>query len=146
MLEFTGVQWLGLGVFTARDQVQSLVGELRPCKPHSTATQKRNVCVCVCVCVCVRVCVCVIIIYKLYLINLSSVQFSHSVVSVSLQPHRLQYTRLPCPSPTAEAYSSSCPLYWWCHPTISSSVIPFSRLQSFPASGSFLMYIIKYHQ
>ena len=59
-----------------------------------------------------------------------------------LQPHGLQRTRLPCPSPTPEACSNSCPLSQWCHPTISSSVIPFSSassLQSFPSSGSFLM-------
>ena len=68
----------------------------------------------------------------------SSVQFSCSVVSDSLQPHGLQHTRLPSPSPTPGACSNSCPLSWWCHPTISSSVIPFSScLQSFPASGSF---------
>ena len=67
------------------------------------------------------------------------IQFSRSVVSNSLQPHGLQHTRLPCPS-LIRAYSNSCPLSWWCHPTISSSVIPFSfRLQSFPASGSFPM-------
>ena len=61
-------------------------------------------------------------------------------MSDSLQPHRLQYARLPCPSPTPRAYSNSCPSSWWCHPTISSSVIPFSScLQSFPASGSFQM-------
>ena len=54
-----------------------------------------------------------------------------------LQPHGLQHTRLPCPSPTPGACLNSCPLNWWCHPTISSSVFPFSsRLQSFPASGS----------
>ena len=70
----------------------------------------------------------------------SSVQFSHSVVSHSLQPHGLQHTRPPCPSSTPGVYSNSCPLSWWCHPTISSSVIPFSsHLQSFPASGSFQM-------
>ena len=69
-----------------------------------------------------------------------SVQFSHSVVSDSLWPHGLQHARLPCPSPTPWAYSNSCPLSRWCHPTISSSVVPFSsRLQSFPASGSFPM-------
>ena len=69
-----------------------------------------------------------------------SVQFSCSVVSDSLQPHGLQHTRLPCPSPTPGAYSNSCPLSQWCHPTISSSVIPFSScLHSFPASGSFPM-------
>ena len=67
----------------------------------------------------------------------SSVQFSHSVVSDSLRPDGLQHTRPPCPSPTARAYSNSCPLSWWCHPTISSSVIPFSsHRQSFPASVS----------
>ena len=66
------------------------------------------------------------------------VQFSHSVVSDSLWPHGLQHTRPPCPPPTPKVYSNSCPLSWWWHPIISSSVIPFSsRLQSFPASGSF---------
>ena len=65
-----------------------------------------------------------------------SVQFSCSVMSDSLQPHGLQYARPPCPSPTPRAYSNSCPLSQWCHPTISISVIPFSHLQSFPASGS----------
>ena len=65
---------------------------------------------------------------------------SHSVVSDSLRPHGLQYATLPCPSPTPGAYSNSCRSRWWCHPTISSSVIPFSScLQSFPASGSFPM-------
>ena len=69
---------------------------------------------------------------------LISVQFRHSVVSNSLQPHGLQHIRLPCPSPMLEAYSNSCPLRWWCHPTVSSSVVPFSSCpQSFPASGSF---------
>ena len=69
---------------------------------------------------------------------MSSVQFSCSVMSDSLQPHGLQHTRLPCPSLTPGVYLNSCPLSWWCHPTISSSVIPFSScLQSFPASGSF---------
>ena len=69
-----------------------------------------------------------------------SVQFSHSVVSDSLQPHGLQHIRLPCPSPTPRACSNSCPLSWWCHPTISSSVIPFSPCpQSFPASEAFPM-------
>ena len=69
-----------------------------------------------------------------------SSQFSHSVVSYSLWPHRLQHARLPCPSPTPGVYSNSYPLSWWCHPTISSSVIPFSScLQSFLASESFPM-------
>ena len=67
-------------------------------------------------------------------------QFSHSVVSDSLQPHELQHTRPPCPSPTPGACSNSCPVSRWCHPNISSSVIPFSsHLQSVPASGSFQM-------
>ena len=70
---------------------------------------------------------------------INSVQFSHSVVSDSWRPHGLQHARLPCPSPTPRAYSNSCPLSRWCHPTISSSIGPFSsHLQSFPASRSFL--------
>ena len=56
----------------------------------------------------------------------SSAQFSHSVLSDSLWPHGLQHARLPCPSPTPRACSNSCPSSWWCHPTISSSVVPFS--------------------
>ena len=69
-----------------------------------------------------------------------SVQFSHSVVSDSLRPHGLQHARPPCPPPTPGVYSNSCALTRWCHPTISSSVIPFSScLQSFPTSGSFQM-------
>ena len=60
-------------------------------------------------------------------------------MSDSLWPHELQHARLPCPSPTPRAYSNSCPLSRWRHPTILSSVIPFSHLQSFPASGSFQM-------
>ena len=72
--------------------------------------------------------------------ELFSVQFSHSVVSNSLWPHGLQHARLPCPSPTPGACSNSCPLNRWCHPTISSSVNPFSsHLQSCPASESFPM-------
>ena len=72
--------------------------------------------------------------------SFSSVQFSRSVMSDSLQPHGLQHARLPCSSPTPRAYSNSYPLSQWGHPTISSSVIPFSfRLQSFPASESFPM-------
>ena len=72
--------------------------------------------------------------------NLSSVLFSRSVVSNSLRPHGLQHTRPPCPSPTPRVYSNSCPLSQLCHPTISSSVIPFSsHLQTSLASGSFQM-------
>ena len=66
--------------------------------------------------------------------------FSHSVTSDSLQPHGLQHIRLPCPSPSPGACSNSCPLSQWSHPTISSSVVPFSSfLRPFPGSGSFLM-------
>ena len=69
---------------------------------------------------------------------ISSVQFSCSVMSDTLWPHGLQQARPPCPSPTPRVYSNTCPLSRWCHPTISSSVVPFSsHLQSFPASGSF---------
>ena len=65
-------------------------------------------------------------------------QFCLSVMSGSLLPHGLQHARLPCPPPTPRACSNSCPSSHWCHPTISSSVFPFSScLQSFPASGSF---------
>ena len=72
--------------------------------------------------------------------SIGKVQFSHSVVSNSLRPHGLQQARLPCPSPTPGPCSNSCPSSQWCHPTISSSVVPFSSsLQSFPASGSFPM-------
>ena len=74
------------------------------------------------------------------LITCNSVQFSHSVVSDSLRPHGLQHARPPYPSPTPGVYSNSCPLSRWCHPTISSSVVPFSsHLQSFPTWGSFQM-------
>ena len=72
--------------------------------------------------------------------QLSSVQFSRSVVSDTLRPHGLQHTGLPSPSATPGAYSNSCPSSWWCHPTISSSVISFSsHLQSFSGAGSFPM-------
>ena len=72
--------------------------------------------------------------------KIPSLLFSRSVVSDSLQPHRLQHARLPCPSPSCWACLNSCPLSQWCHPTILSAVAPFSScLQSFPASGSFLM-------
>ena len=63
--------------------------------------------------------------------ELCSVQFSHSIVSNSLQPHGLQHARPPCPSPTPGVYSNSCPLSRWCHPTISSSVLPFSSYLQF---------------
>ena len=66
-------------------------------------------------------------------------QFSRSVLSDSLRPHESQHARPPCPSPTPGVYSNSRPSSQWCHPAISSSVVPFSHLQSFPASGSFLI-------
>ena len=69
-----------------------------------------------------------------------SVQFSRSVMSNSLWPHESQHTRPPCPSPTAEVHPNPCPLSRWCHPAISSSVVPFSSCpQALPASESFLM-------
>ena len=72
--------------------------------------------------------------------SFSSIQFSHSVVSDSLWPHESQHTRPPCPSPTPGIYPNSRPLSWWCHPTVSSSVVPFSSCpHSFPTSGSFAM-------
>ena len=70
---------------------------------------------------------------------LGTIQFSRTVVSDSLRPHELQHTRPPCPPPTAGVYPNSCPLSRWYHPTISSSVVPFSCPQSFPASRSFPM-------
>ena len=72
--------------------------------------------------------------------HLSSVQFSRSVVSDSLRPHELQHTRPSCPSPTPRVHPNSCPSSRWCHPAISSSVVPFSSCpQSLPASESFPM-------
>ena len=89
--------------------------------------------------------VCILLYLYAYLYYLENVcpsiyQFSHSVVSDSLQPRGLQHARLPCSSPTPGAYSDSSPLSWWCHPAISSSAFPFSScLQSFPALESFQM-------
>ena len=78
--------------------------------------------------------------FGLHVSSPDSVQFSHWVMSYSLWPHGQQHARPPCPSPTPRVYPNSCPLSQWCHPTISSSVVPFSScLQSFPASGSFQM-------
>ena len=80
------------------------------------------------------------ILRRLYLESSSSVQFSCSVVSDSLWPRELQYSRPPCPSPTPRVHPNPCPLSWWWHPTVSSSVVPFSSCpQSFPASGFFQM-------
>ena len=84
--------------------------------------------------------VCTFFFYFYTHIHIESVQFSRSVMSDSLWPHGLKHTRPPCPSPTPRVHPSLCPLSWWCHPTISSSVDPFSScLQCFPASGSFQM-------
>ena len=83
---------------------------------------------------------CLLFIWFISLSKIPSVQFSRSVVSDSLQPHELQHARPPCPSPTPRVHPESRPLSQWCHPAISSSVIPFSSLlQSFPTSGSFPM-------
>ena len=72
--------------------------------------------------------------------DISSVQFSHSVMSDSLQPQELQHARPPCPSPTPGVHTNSCPLNWWCHPAILSFVVPFSSCHQFlPASQSFPM-------
>ena len=74
------------------------------------------------------------------LLNIPGDQFHRSVVSDSSWPHGLQHTRLPCPPPSPRVCSNSCTLSWWYHPTILSSVVPFSScLRSFPASGSFLV-------
>ena len=83
-----------------------------------------------------------------YWSGFSSVQFSCLVMSNSLRPREPQHARPPCPSPTARAYLNPCPLSWWCHPTISSSVIPFSSCpQSFPASGTWLFkWVSSSHQ
>ena len=79
-------------------------------------------------------------ILSITLLAYSSAQFSCSVVSDSLRSHEKQHARPPRPSPTPRVHPNSCPSSWWCHPTISSTVVPFSSCpQSFPASGSFLM-------
>ena len=83
------------------------------------------------------------IVFQFYFVSCwtsASVQFSCSVVSDSLWPHESQHSRPPCPSPTPRVHPNPCPLSWWCHPTISFSVVSFSSCpQSFPASGSFPM-------
>ena len=82
----------------------------------------------------------ILFLYQQIHTTFSSIHFSRSVVSNSLWPHGQQHTRPPCPSPTPGLYPNSCPSSQWCHPTISSSVVPFSScLQSLPASGSFQM-------
>ena len=126
------VQWLGVHLPIQGVGVLSLVGELRFHLPHDQKNQNVG--------------------QKQYCNKISKdfkdvprekmflLLFSRSVMSSSLWPHGLQHARLPCPSPSPGVCSNSCPLSWWCLPTISSSVIPFSScLQSFPASGSFLL-------
>ena len=79
---------------------------------------------------------------NIYIRYFSSIQFNCSVMSDSLQPHELQHTRPPCPSPTPGVHPNPCPLSQWCHPRVSSSVVPFTSCpQSFPASGSLLGYL-----
>ena len=80
-----------------------------------------------------------------YVLQLNAVQFGYSIVSNFLWRHGLQHTRPRCPSQTPRGYSNSRPLSQWCHPTILSSVIPFSHPQSFPLSGSF-QWVISLHQ
>ena len=79
-------------------------------------------------------------------IQFSSVQFSRSVMSSSSWPHGLQHSRLSCPSPIPGAYSNSCPSSRWCHPIISSSVVPFSCLQSFPQQQGLFQWVSSLHQ
>ena len=76
----------------------------------------------------------------------SSVQFSHLVVSDSLQPHELQHARTPCPSPTPRVYSNSCPLSWWCHPTTSSSVVPFTPAFNLSQHQGLFKWVSSSHQ
>ena len=79
-------------------------------------------------------------------VSWSSVQFSRSVTSNSLWPHGLQHTRPPCPSPTPEVYSNSCPLSRWCHPSISSSVVPFSSTLNPSQHQGLFKWVISSHQ
>ena len=111
-----GVIWLSMCAWGWRMRVGSKLVELKKKKKKRNSLGPQSIC---------SSCCC---------------PFSHSVMSNSLQPHRLQHTMLPCPSASPGVYSNSCPLSQWCHPTISSSVVPFSSCpQSFPASGPFQM-------
>ena len=76
----------------------------------------------------------------------SSIQFSHSVMSDSLQPHQSQHTRPPCPSPTPRVYSDSCPLSQWCHPAISSSVVPLSPTPNPSQNQGIFQWVISSHE
>ena len=93
------------------------------------------------ICVCVGVCLCVWI-----SVHFSSVQFSYSVVSTSLQPHGLQQARLPCPSPTPGVYSDSCPLSQWCHPTSSSSIAPSPPALNLSQHQGLFIWVNSSHQ
>ena len=127
---FQVVYQLNLCVSIAGTWVWSLVRDLRTCMLCGVVRKGGGhyfICMCICVCI-------------IYIVSYISVQFSCSVVSDSFWPRVLHHARLPCPSPTPGTCSYSCPSSQWCHPTISSSVVPFSScLQSFPASGSFSM-------
>ena len=81
-----------------------------------------------------------------WFLDMSSVQFNPSVMSNSLQPHGLQHARLPCPSPTSRVYSNSCPSSQRCHPTISSSVIPFSSTFNLPQHRGLFQWVSSSHQ
>ena len=96
--------------------------------------------------VCVRFCVHPLKVKSLFPPVFSSVQFSHSVMSDSLRPHGLQHTRLPCPSPTPGTYSKSCPLHRWCHPTISSSVVPSPSAPSPSQHQSLFQWVNSSHE
>ena len=75
-----------------------------------------------------------------------SVQFNHSVMPSSLRPHEPQHARPPCPSPTPRVYPNPCPLSWWCHPAISSSVIPFSSCPQSLQHQSLFQWVNSSHQ
>ena len=85
-------------------------------------------------------------IYRPVISSFSSVQFSHSVVSDSLRPHESQHARPPCPSPTPGVYSNSCPSSRWCHPTISSSIVPFSSCPQSLLASWFFPWVSSLHQ
>ena len=84
-------------------------------------------------------------IFSLYLLKIV-IKFSRSVMSDSLRPHGLQHTRLPCPSPIPRACSNSCPLSWWCHPTISSFFVPFCSAFSFSQHQGLFQSVSSSHQ
>ena len=130
------VQWFGLGTFTAVIWVWFLVRELGSCKSWSAAKKEKKMLLCI------TLIEFSLLVFCLHLCSsvIRSDQISRSVVSDSLRPHESQHARPPCPSPTPGVHSDSCPSSQWCHPAISSSVVPFSSCpQSLPASESFPM-------